>query len=307
MAAPAAAATGPPAAQAPDKPTKAAADVWSQQNEEKLIESWGAEFIRIKQGNMAKHHWEKVTKEVNDELKKAKVPFTMQQIKTKIDTLKKRYTIELNKKTGTGSVNSTWAHFDTLGPYLKKLPKVAGIPGACDSGVSNIPDPQKDSEEEEAHEEDARNATPLDAQEEDPFSDSKSANKEEATPVTPKSELHKGKRKESDAADSCAEISPLEGFEKKPGIIGQLNRNGKNKKTKQSPGSAALARSIDNFTKVYSTVAMKAMEVEQAIAKNKLDTNIQLADMQMRYKTELEKMRRGASNEGKEASALLKS
>jgi hypothetical protein len=64
---------------------------------------------------------------------------------------------------------------------------------------------------------------------------------------------------------------------------------------KGSPG-AALARSIDNFIKVYASMATKALEVEERIAKDKADTNLQMLDIKLKYQTELEKMRRGVQD-----------
>jgi hypothetical protein len=62
--------------------------------------------------------------------------------------LKKRFSAELKKKTSTGSVHSSWVHFKVLDPYLKtQLAKVAGIPGAIDSGLTKVPSPKKSEQE----------------------------------------------------------------------------------------------------------------------------------------------------------------
>jgi hypothetical protein len=63
----------------------------------------------------------------------------VQQRKSKIDTLKKRYNNEMQKKSSTGSVNSGWVHFEKLGGYIRTLSKVSGIPGAVDSDTARVP------------------------------------------------------------------------------------------------------------------------------------------------------------------------
>jgi hypothetical protein len=101
----------------------------------------------------------------------------------------------------------------------------------------------------------------------------------------------KQKSTESGAAaePDCQEISPVKKFEQKPGVNGQVNA--KAKRFKGSPG-AALASSIDNFTKVYAQMATKVLEVEERIAKDKADKNLQMLDIELKYQTELEKLRR---------------
>jgi hypothetical protein len=118
---------------------KAASAVWTVVLEEKFIGIWGEKFLRINQGNFRPHNWTFVHEQINKELPKGEPAFTVKQCQTKIDSLKKRFTTELKKKTSTKSVNSSWAHFNILAPYLKKLAKVAGIPGAIDSGLTEVP------------------------------------------------------------------------------------------------------------------------------------------------------------------------
>jgi hypothetical protein len=113
------------------------------------------------------------------------------------------------------------------------------------------------------------------------------------SPQPPAADSDRAKRRIS--APSEDELDPGRGsltgkFEQKPGINGQINV--KNKRFKGSPGGA-LARSIDNFTKVYASMAAKALEVEERIAKDKADTNLQMLDIKLKYQTELEKLRKG--------------
>jgi hypothetical protein len=132
MAAPAASenTSGPAVAVAGAAPGKASVAVWDMDIEERYHDIWGTEFQRIGQGNFKKHHWENVIADLNATLKEGQLPFTVQQGKSKKDTLKKRYNNEMQKKSSTGSVNSGWVHFEKLGGYIRTLPKVSGIPGA---------------------------------------------------------------------------------------------------------------------------------------------------------------------------------
>jgi hypothetical protein len=107
MAAPAASEnkSGPAVAGAGAAPGKASVAVWDMDIEDRYIDSWGTKFQRIGQGNFKKHHWENVIADLNATLKEGQLPFTVQQGKSKIDTLK-RYNNEMQKKSSIGSVNS---------------------------------------------------------------------------------------------------------------------------------------------------------------------------------------------------------
>jgi hypothetical protein len=39
---------------------------WNAETEEALIDEWGAEFIRLKQGNLGNRHWKTIAKGVNE-------------------------------------------------------------------------------------------------------------------------------------------------------------------------------------------------------------------------------------------------
>jgi hypothetical protein len=86
-----------------DKPEgKAAPAFWSSTTEEHLINEWGAEYCRINQGNLAKKHWEKITSEVNEKLPEEQVPYSMKQVRTKLDGLKAKFKEESKKKQASG-------------------------------------------------------------------------------------------------------------------------------------------------------------------------------------------------------------
>jgi hypothetical protein len=306
MAAVSAAAGSAPAADAQNQAN--APVVWSLKAEERFIDFWGAEFLRIKQGNFRPHNWKTVTKEVNEGQEEGEPHFTEKQCKTKIDSLKKRYTAEFSKKTSTGSVNSSWVHFERIGAYLKKLPKIAGIPGAVDSGA-RIPSAEEGKQETEelSEEEVATNEQEINGNkaEELPHSEGNQTQPSSAAkpPNKPQSS-NKNKRKsveEGHAEDDCVELSPISKFEQKVGVIGQLNSK---RKVKASPGSA-VARSIDNFTKMWAGMAAKALEVEEKIAKDKADTNLQMLDMKLKYQTELMKLQKKMQDANDEGEPLL--
>jgi hypothetical protein len=202
----------------------------------------------------------------------------------------------LKKKTSTGSVNSSWAHFNILAPYLKKLAKVAGIPGAIDSGLTEVPS-SVGFEQENFGESEGGEYVGVSAGEESHTMEQPIAEEQSEQAPSPKNspalEVDRSKWKSTEsgavAEPDCQEISPVKKFEQKPGVNGQVNA--KTKRFKGSPG-ASLARSIDNFTKVYAQMATKALEVEERIAKDKADTNLQMPDIKLKYQTELEKLRR---------------
>ncbi|GAQ92635.1 hypothetical protein KFL_010790010 [Klebsormidium nitens] len=241
--------------------SKAAPAVWSVIMEERFIDLWGTEFVRIEQGNFAKHNWKSITDDINKLLKEDEQHFTVQQCKSKIDSLKKRYTTEFGKKTSTGSVNSSWVHFERLGPYLRKLPKVSGIPGAVDSGVEKVPSPpRRSSEEEEFEQEGMRDPgwVPEEAQNDDEQVNNKETPSEKPSSTEQASKVEDsvgGSRKrtsmleaEDETGDDCKMVSPLK-YAGKAGVNGQLNSKGRgNKLFKASPsGTTAMSRSLDLY------------------------------------------------------------
>jgi hypothetical protein len=221
---------------------KSTSVVWTVVLEDKFIGIWGEEFLRIKQGNFRPHNWTFVAQQINEELPEDEPHFTIKQCQTKLNTLKKRFSVELKKKTSTGSVHSSWVHFKVLDLYLKKLAKVAGIPGAIDSGLTKVPSPEKseqenlEGEKQEAYVGENAGAesetTPQATAEQIPASTKKSK--------SPALERDTGKRKSAEGAAEevdCQEISPTIKFEKKLGVNGQLN--GRAKIFKSSWGSAS--------------------------------------------------------------------
>jgi hypothetical protein len=301
---------------APAPPQKTPTATWTPDLDQKFVSAWGEEFLRINQGNFKPHNWAFVAEQINRELPDGHPPFTIKQCQEKMNTLKRRFTAELKKKTSTGSVNTDWVLFDVLAPYLKKLAKVIGIPGAIDSGLEEVPAPVVLEKESGNNAETGGNEYILEnaGSESDMVQQPPTVGEQPQqipSPVVTQnspssaSEATGGKRKISEPTEhevdpgfnwfgGPASPSKTESkFEKKSGINGHVNS--KNKRLKGSPG-AALARSIDNFTKVYASMATKALEVEERIAKDKADTNLQMLDIKLKYQTELEKMRRGVQD-----------
>jgi hypothetical protein len=217
-------------------------------------------------------------------------------------------------------VNSQWVHFERIGPFLKKLPKMVGIPGACDDratlkssepvgpGCEENEEPdvgggggcwanmaeQEGDQEAQKELDDESNLDPELPhlqQTQTPVSCQGSAHAAEKQAPKNVAELPKKKRCKTEVGNSSSlvDLSPVSKFNKREAINGQ----GNNLRNRKSDGEGRLARSIDNFTKVWADVAAKGLLVEQAIAKNKLETNVQLAQMQMTLKTEIEKLRQG--------------
>lgn len=283
---------------------------WSEKTEERFIDKWGTEHVRLEQGNFAKHNWEKLCEEMNAEPDEGQPQYTVKNCKTKIDSLKKRYQAELDKKNGTGSVNSQWVHFERIGPFLRKLPKIAGIPGACDSGARVPSAAAKTAANGWTEEEREYWAMGDGVQEEAQAAEKSAASQEqggvgESSSGPPTAEKPKGStpcKPDEEEAD-VVELSPTTKFNQKPGVNGQSNSLRKRKRERGSAGTA-MAKSIDNFAKMYSEVAMKAIEIDQAMAQKKMESDaqiaqkktevdLQLAKMSMDLKMEIEKMRRG--------------
>ncbi|GAQ91822.1 hypothetical protein KFL_008620060 [Klebsormidium nitens] len=246
-------------------PPKKVAANWNPELDQKFVGVWGEEFLRIKQGNFKTHNWSFVTEQINKELPEGVAPFTVKQCQEKINSLKKRFAAELKKKTSTGSVNSSWVLFEVLAPYLKKLPKVIGIPGAIDSGLLEVPAPPVistggnvagDEEGEYVGENAGAESDAVDQPAAGEHSEQvlspASSQPPTPSPQPTSAESERAKRRVSAPTEDELDPgrgSPREKFEKKPGINGQIN--GKNKRLKGSPGGA-LARSIDNFTKGHA-------------------------------------------------------
>jgi hypothetical protein len=78
--------------------------------------------------------------------------FTPKQCKQKLDSLKKRYNKEKEKKTSTGSVNTTWSYFQKMDSFLAANPKTVGIRGAIDIGADVQPNFESEEDQDAAEE-----------------------------------------------------------------------------------------------------------------------------------------------------------
>ncbi|GAQ93620.1 hypothetical protein KFL_017220010 [Klebsormidium nitens] len=203
---------------------------WSEKTEERFIQLWGTEHVRLEQGNFAKHNWEKLCEEINAEPDEGQPQYIVKHCKNKIDGLKKRYQAELDKKNGTGSVNSQWVHFERIGPFLRKLPKIAGIPGACDSDA-RVPSAAAktaargwtDEEREYWAQGDGTEGEAQAAERSAASQEQGGGGESSSPPVAEKPEGSNPCKPDGKEAD-VVELSPTGKFNQKPGVNGQSNK-----------------------------------------------------------------------------------
>jgi hypothetical protein len=218
--------SGPAVVGAGASPGKASVAVWDMDIEDRYIDIW-----------------ENVIADLNATLKEGQLPFTVQQGKSKIDTLKKRYNNEMQKKSSTGSMDSGWVHFEKLGGYIRTLLKVLEIPGAVDSDTARVPSPPERLNGPERMQDAAMYAQPefdWRSGEVDPEAThagtpigGNDSTREDESPSPLKSstlnaEGGAAKRKsisenEGGKDDKCKAVTPPEGYKKLPGTNGQLN------------------------------------------------------------------------------------
>jgi hypothetical protein len=262
---------------------KVAPAVWTVTNEEHVIDEWGTEYTRINQGNLAKRHWDNITCEVNERLPTGQTPYTVKQVRTKLDTLKAKFKEESKKKTSTRSVSSDWVHFEKLSAYMITMPKVAGIPNARDGSLPmysssqsavmdnhNAEDIDIETGEPLSRKDDTVTQTSPDSKEDCSADDDKVEMKDASGPAQKTPQKTPGKRETVDLKSSPA--TKLHKTEH--GIKGTKVKKGLRK---SSHADAQLAASLDKFTETYASIATKALEIQANIAKDKGDREMQLA------------------------------
>jgi hypothetical protein len=254
---------------------KAAPAFWTVTNEEHVIDEWETEYTRINRGNLAKKHWDKITREVNERLPAGQTPYTVKQVRTKLDTLKAKFKEESKKKTSTGSVSSDWVHFKKLSAYMTTMPKVAGIPNARDGSLPmhsssqsavmdnpNAEDIDIETGEPLSKKDDTVTQTSPDSKEDCSADDDKVEMKDASGPAQKTPQKTPGKRETVDLKSSPA--TKLHKTEH--GIKGTKVKKGLRK---SSHADAQLAASLDKFTETYASIATKALEIQANIAKDK--------------------------------------
>ncbi|MCO5547836.1 hypothetical protein L7F22_001288 [Adiantum nelumboides] len=106
---------------------------WSKAATAACIKHYEDMWVHVKKGNLRPKDWEAVTTELNKEVN---MDYNCEQVRNKIDTLRKKYRKEKGKTTATGGVRSTWEYFELLDTLWSTTPRCVGIPGAFDSSDS---------------------------------------------------------------------------------------------------------------------------------------------------------------------------
>ncbi|KAH7278069.1 hypothetical protein KP509_38G022500 [Ceratopteris richardii] len=101
-----------------------------------LIKCFEEVYLRIRRGNLRTKDWDDVRNSFN---KEALVDFTSDQVRNRIDTLKKQHKKEAKKQSMTGSIPSSLKYFDLCECIWGSTPKVTGLQGAFDSDAQEIP------------------------------------------------------------------------------------------------------------------------------------------------------------------------
>ncbi|KAH7405061.1 hypothetical protein KP509_15G055200 [Ceratopteris richardii] len=101
-----------------------------------LIKCFEEVYLRIRRGNLRTKDWDDVTNAFN---KEALVEFTSDQVRNRIDTLKKQHKKESKKQSMTGSIPSARKFFDLCECIWGATLKVTGLQGAFDSDAHEIP------------------------------------------------------------------------------------------------------------------------------------------------------------------------
>jgi hypothetical protein len=301
---------------------------WSQSGEAHLIKIWGDEYIRIGKGNLGKHNWEAVCNELNKKLGGKEGMLSMKHCRQKIDSLKKRYKDELGKKSSTGSVNTTWIHFDSMASFLAGSSKMTGIPGSCDSSApaALVEEFQIPKSNERSTSSSLQNNLTVEIQshsEEDTPLPAAPVQCASAIPNTadvhsnPQETRSKEASKESKSKEDSPQ-SPVTAFNQKfaknPVVSGKGNEKRKKMLDNKLSPRNALAKEFGNFVKVFADLGQKGLDLEERLANNQMKQqsalaerseklNMELAQMKMQLQMDLAKMngRSGESGSRKRA------
>ncbi|KAH7442177.1 hypothetical protein KP509_03G075100 [Ceratopteris richardii] len=104
--------------------------VWDDSHTFTLIKCFEDVYVHIKRGNLRLKDWEQVVNYLN---KKCGLSFSCDQVRNRIDTLKKQHKRESMKQNSTRSTPSTWKLFDACESLWGSSPKCIEISGAFDS------------------------------------------------------------------------------------------------------------------------------------------------------------------------------
>ncbi|KAI5076198.1 hypothetical protein GOP47_0008263 [Adiantum capillus-veneris] len=115
------------------KRPRVAISVWDETATSTLLKHYEDRWSHVNKGNLRSKDWDEVTLQLNNEITGT---FTAEQVRNRIDTLRKKYKKEKSKTTTTGGVRSTWEYFEVVDTLWSSTPRCVGIPGAFDSASS---------------------------------------------------------------------------------------------------------------------------------------------------------------------------
>ncbi|PSR98048.1 Uridylate kinase [Actinidia chinensis var. chinensis] len=99
---------------------------WSDSAIETLLEAYTEKYLQLNRGNLRGRDWEEVAETVSERGDKQKACKNVEQCKNKIDNLKKRFKVELQRMNSGGLTSSNWHWF-------KKIEGIAGNSGSMKS------------------------------------------------------------------------------------------------------------------------------------------------------------------------------
>ncbi|MCO5562623.1 hypothetical protein L7F22_016251 [Adiantum nelumboides] len=105
-------------------------DLWSESSTYALMKHFEERWSHVNKGNFRNKDWDEVRDQLNREVNGS---YTNEQVRTKIDTLKKKYRKEKAKSSETGGVRSSWEYFEALDTLWSTAPRCVGIPEGVDS------------------------------------------------------------------------------------------------------------------------------------------------------------------------------
>ncbi|KAI3863031.1 hypothetical protein MKW92_006252 [Papaver armeniacum] len=103
---------------------------WSDTAIGSLLDAYMDKFVQLNRGNLRGRDWEEVATVVSERCDKQKGGKSVEQCKNKVDNLKKRYKVELNRMNNSGTNVSHW-------PWFKKIEQIIGTSSTSSKGVSD--------------------------------------------------------------------------------------------------------------------------------------------------------------------------
>ncbi|KAL2620329.1 hypothetical protein R1flu_000534 [Riccia fluitans] len=88
---------------------------------------------RLLHGNLKKRHWEEIFHHINKSSFFI-MPQNIQQVKNKLDNLKKKFRLEKAKQNSTREYVHTWEFYNPMYDQFGSFGKFIGIPNASDNG-----------------------------------------------------------------------------------------------------------------------------------------------------------------------------